>query len=81
MATKLHYGSSTACPSETVRPPPTHRRASLQAPMGMGHPKAHRPNATQTSSSAAFAKRRDAKLFLEERISQGAASRPKPASA
>ena len=30
--------------------------------------------------SAAFAKRRDARLFLEERITQGAASRPKPAS-
>ena len=33
------------------------------------------------SSAAAFAKRRDARLFLEERISQGAASRPKLASA
>ena len=33
------------------------------------------------SPSAAFAKRRDARLFLEERISRCNASRPKPASA
>ena len=31
------------------------------------------------SPSAAFAKRRDARLFLEDRISQCTASRPKPA--
>ena len=33
------------------------------------------------SPSAAFAKRRDAKLFLEERITRCDASQPKPASA